>query len=504
MRKRPNECSALTLPSASWPGRALDEDSLEAKNLQGMRVKVVGAEVCTGLLPPHTLFIGSSGSGKSLSQEVMMASLLPDRKQGLAYRCVLFDPKVELYPTLVELGIDPRHIIVTHPFDERCVGWHLADDFTEDAHARTLAHSFFPLREGANSRKVDHEDFWHNASNIVVAVVVSTLIKILPGLWELRDVIEICSRLDILKQVLKKTASGKKACAAFFEPKDASRSNLPHDVMATLYSRLSKFETLGALLHRCKTVFSIKRWRAGSGIILMGHDTERKAVMQLYNNLLIKRMSESVVHQTYPKDPVDLTWFLFDELVEAGEFDGFHTFLNYGRGKGIRVVLGFCDIAGLEKTFANHESILSLCSTKVFFNLGSAKTATWAAEQCGRIPKDRDTTSTAPNGDVTHQKGEEEQYRIRPHKFMDLPLSRGGRLEGFAVMPGMAAFHTVLADVNKYLPRIAKTDPRCFVPRRVTDQEPLPWGRDDYEALGIGPSNGEADDAVKPLSVFRL
>ena len=499
-------CPALTLPSVSNPGYALEDSSEESRALLSRRLRIVHHTMPVGQMPPHCLILGTPGSGKTLTQKLFMASLLSDGGSGITYRAAVYDPKCELYPFFRNMGIAKEHLIVTHPFDTRCVAWHLPDDFTELAHAQTFAECFFPLRPKTSDTR--NPDFWQNASNDVLKELTTVLIRVLPDTWELRDLTEICSEADTIKQVLNKTGEGQRACKTYFDRATHGDAKLPGSVLATIRSQMNQFQVVGTLLHNREAVFSINRWRNGAGIVLLGHDTQRSVVMQTFNNLLVKRMSEIVTHQSWPTDPTDHTWFFFDELVEAGEFEGFHRLLNFGRDKGVRIMLGFCDKAGLEKAFQDHEAVLALCDLKVFFHLGSAKTATWAADQCGIIPQDSTSKNISAYGDVSFHKSIQLKHRVEPHKFLDLPLSVGGHLEGFALSPGIGVFETAIDNVDKYLPpRIAKDHPTKFMARPKEDQEEKPWNLTDYDAVGIKPPPGydkSDDDDRQPPRLFRL
>ncbi len=139
-------------------------------------------------LAPHFLILGTPGSGKTLLQKIFMTSLLPDSKHGVAYRAAIFDPKRELYPFLVRMGIPVEQIIVTHPYDERCVAWNLAADFTDEGHAKTLANALIPLRDPTNESKT--ADFWVNVANQTLHHVIVGLMQVSPNAWELRDITE--------------------------------------------------------------------------------------------------------------------------------------------------------------------------------------------------------------------------------------------------------------------------------------------------------------------------
>lgn len=434
-------------------------------------------------LAPHFLILGTPGSGKTLLQKMFMMSLLPDAKHGIAYRAAIFDPKRELYPFLVRMGVPAEHILITHPYDERCVAWDLAADFTDEGHAKTLSNALIPIIDTTNETKT--ADFWVNVANQTLHHVIVGLMKASPGSWDLRDITEGCSHPDTLRQLMRLTPSGRNSERFYFE----GRKELASDILATLRSHMREFEPLAALCHRARQTFSIRDWRKGSGILLLGTDPERPQVLKTLNNLIIQRMSQILLAHL-EEQPTDLTWLFFDELREAGRFTGFHTLLTMGRSKGVRVMLGFQDVSGLKATFGADEAeeILAICDNKAILHLGSPESAKWASDLFAETLQEVESRTITHNQHQSRTFKEELVREALPIQFYKLRLAQnsGGAIEGFFHSPGLMYRRKMPPHVvDEAMPPAPIEQHRQFIERSPDDQEPASWVDADYERFRI-------------------
>ena len=75
----------------------------------------------------HFCFIGSPGSGKSVSIQLLMQRAFPEIGAGSGHRAVVFDSKLDALPLLEGLGLSCP-IRTLNPLDARGFAWKLADD----------------------------------------------------------------------------------------------------------------------------------------------------------------------------------------------------------------------------------------------------------------------------------------------------------------------------------------------------------------------------------------
>lgn len=440
-------------------------------------------------LAPNSLLIGTPGSGKTLLQKLFMLSLLPDPEYGLTFRAAIFDPKRELYPFFMRIGIPPRQIVVTHPYDTRSSAWHFPSDFTDPSHAQTLADAFIPRRY--DTRDKNSADFWVNAANQTLLDIILALMAKKPDGWDLRDITEGCADPKTISQVLQLTPSGRDTHRFYFE----GRPQLAADILATLRSYMREFEPLAALWHHAQTTFSIRAWRAGSGLLLLGADPERPHLVRTVNTLLIRRMSQ-VLLAHLDEQPSDLTWLLFDELREAGRFEGFQSLLTNGRSKGVRIMLGFQDTFGLNAAFGTEEAkeILGICDNKALLHLGSPEAAQWASDLFHERESAVSSWSVTDDMRTSRSTKIERVRKVLPIQFHELPLAQtnGGRISAYFHHAGLTYKATTPGkDVAAILPRISAEEladlPPTFQQRPAHQHKRVEWTRADYEQIGITP-----------------
>lgn len=449
-------------------------------------------------LGPHFLLMGTPGSGKTTLQKILMKSLLPAVSLrtlggavcGLNFRAAIYDPKQEFYSFLIGIGVPEEQIIVTHPYDIRSAAWHLPSDFRDRGHAATLANALVPVSsvtprgQGAQN----DADFWTRAANQTIFHVIEGLMLRSPGDWDLRDITEACARPETLYQIMRTTGDGADSYQYYFERGE----RLALDILATLRSKVFEYGPLAALWSRASHRFSLAEWHRGSGILLIGSDYGRSEVLGRLNTLLVRRMAETLLQRE--EQPPDLTWLFFDELTEAGEFPRFSSFLRAGRSKGVRCVLGFQDLAGMNRTFGPDQTqeLVSLCVNKAILNLGSPEAMEWASRLFAQ--REELVTSNTHDG-LRHSNSQTESKQlvtqVLPTQFHELRLAENenGAIEGYFHHPGPhGKFHAEVpaAFVQSYLATDAsKPIAPAFLERPVAEQDREPWSDNDLKRLGL-------------------
>ncbi len=482
MRNIRPQHAALTTPSRSLH----PTDSIE------LRSRLLHWGCCTvplRRLAPHSVLVGTPGSGKTLLLKLFMKSLLIDAAYGLSYRAAVFDPKRELYRFLVHVGVPAEQIVVTHPYDARSSAWRLSDDFTDPSHAQTLVDALIPRRP--ETRDKNNPDFWVNASNQTLLDIVLGLMQQTPEDWDLRDVTEACSHPGILAQMLRLTRTGADTHRYFFE----GRAELAADILATLRSYVREFEPLAALWHNASSTYSIRRWRAGSGLLLLGSDSERPHILRTVNSLLIRRISEVLLAQP-DEQPTDLSWLFFDELRDAGRFDGFQSLLTNGRSKGVRIMLAFQDIFGLNAAFGVDESkeIVGISANKAIFHLGGPEAAQWASDLFHEREREVESWSTTDDQRTSRSVKVERVREVLPIQFHELPLAenRNAEINAYFLHPGLAyKGHLPSATVHELLPLPSREEletlPMPFIERPREQQKRAAWDKSDFTRVKVQP-----------------
>lgn len=417
--------------------------------LGGAKIPFPKGSLSMNDMAPHTAIVGSSGAGKTIIQKMWLeAALVGAGERGLLYRALVYDPKRELYPVLIGMGVPASQIIITNPFDCRSSAWDLAEDFKEPAQIEELAEMIIPRKKNQGG---EGDDFFDNAARIILQDIIAGFRHRASSCWTLRDLTEVCSNLDYMEQVLRHTENGRNSWETFLAPR-SSDGRMADSVLASLFGAVRPFQTLASVWNRADTKFSLERWHTGSGVLLMGADPRRESTLTRINQLMFRRISQLVLSRNQ-ENPIDLTWFFLDEVREAQKLEGFRQLLTEGRSKGARVVIGFQDVDGMIELYGERgaEEIVGLCANRIILHLDNPRTREWASNFFGETESETVTfnsnegRSTGGPG-VTRNEGEgfslqlATRKNVLPIEFFDLPLaSRENGVSGFYAAPKVIA-----------------------------------------------------------------
>ena len=207
------------------------DGKLSSSALSALKIPFGALKLSVEKMAPHFVVLGSPGSGKTIIQKSLMQAVLPAPvdQGGLRYRSVVYDPKRELYPYLVAIGVPPEQIIISHPFDDRSAAWDLAADFQEPAQIDELAELFVP----EDQQSASENTFFHTAARIILHDVIEGLRVAREDAWTLRDITEACSSLSTLISVLQQTDNGRETAESYFSE---GSSRMSESVFATVYN----------------------------------------------------------------------------------------------------------------------------------------------------------------------------------------------------------------------------------------------------------------------------
>ena len=205
------------------------------------------------------------------------------------------------------------------------------------------------------------------------------------------------------------------------------------------------------------------------------------------NRLIFRRLSEIILSQQellrFDANS-RRTWMFLDEVREAGRLEGLSRLLTKGRSKGVAVVLGFQDIAGLHDVYGKEvaEELVGQCSIKAILRLNSPETAAWASRLIGsreviesRRGQSRDCRSSLPSLGHTGESlshGIATRRVVLDSEFFDLPVtSPQTGLTGYFITPLTGPFkqHLPGSWLNEHL-LPPNPDIPNFIPRHIEHQ----------------------------------
>jgi hypothetical protein len=322
--------------------------------------------------------VGAPGTGKTVNIRLFLQSTMPRIGVIPDHRALIYDASNDSFPVLAGMGIDvseERGLVRTlHPFDQRAWAWEISLDLQDFRTIDEIAVIFIPIQETG-------DPFWStSARSLLKGVLKAHIASGKP--WTLYDVCTDMRSLDRMKQILEDTEETRHLIERILEKGKASEG-----IDATLYSYMERYEVIAAIWNKIPSErrMSITEWLhdPDGSILLLGRAVKGTAHDAL-NQLFIERLGQIISTQQTLSE-TRRTWIVIDEIRQSGKLK-LDPIATMGRGRGAILVIGYQDQAGLRDAIGADVSdeLLGMCQSKLFFYLGTASTAEYAAQQIGR------------------------------------------------------------------------------------------------------------------------
>ena len=363
------------------------------------KVALLARELDPKAATHHVCIIGTTGSGKTLTIQIMLKGVLGDMcNDSYAgtlpdYRALIYDAKKDALKILNKMGFPSERIKTLNPFDKYCYEWNMAQDINSPSSALELASILIPERE-------ESQPFFSDAARDNLSGVIGFFVyeraerkrRGEPALeWSFRDVLLTMRSKERMIEVLNKYPHTRDRLAYFANNKTSA------EIMATIRTKLAPYEIVAACWHKAidektgkKRTISLRDWveKERTVLILGASETNRQAIDTI-NRVLFRRIVQLVLDQEESEER--RTWFFLDELRQMGNLtlggvNVLGSLFTQGRSKGASVVIAIQDIDGLRAIYGADEAneILAQCNTKVILRVSSPSTAQWACELAGK------------------------------------------------------------------------------------------------------------------------
>lgn len=470
-------------------GRQVREEVLPATRDLGLQW---GSQVVAmGDATQHFLAVGTTGSGKSLVQRLLMKRVIAGISPASDSRALIFDAKNDIVPFLKQSG-GKCPVYSLNPFDARdampkAVRWNIAADITSPARAMNLAASFIPSESKGGNQ------YFTDAARQILSGVIESLIRHSPGHWTFSDFVFTALSMERIHRVLERDATGKDLLANFFGDERTA-----YQVFTTVASRMNYFRPVAALWQNRTHAVSIREWLQSESILLLGMNASSQIALDAINEILFRVIVEEVDEQSDCRRR--RTWIWIDEARLSGPILR-GPLLPYiavkGRSRGACLVLAFQDIEGFREAagvrIANE--IIAQCSHKALLRLESDESAAWASRMVGQY-ETLDIMHSRPSF-LTRGGSQSEQVArrdaIMASEFYGLaPTSVEAGLSGYFITAKSGA---VRANIPGERLRQVFTHPEidrafAYVPRVETEQWLKPWKEEDEYRLNLRKENG--------------
>ncbi len=244
---------------------------------------------------------------------------------------LIFDPKRDVIPLLKGIAPD-SDIIITHPFDKRGAAWDISADCNEPRVAIELAFTLIPSYP-------ESQPFFSDASrHLLAGVLISYMWRKLP--FSFADVLRALSSARLMRRVLLACPHTRQLVGSYFYDK-----KLVGNILSTIATRLLAFQPIAACWETATEKFSISEWITSERILVLGSSEISANTFLALNSALFKRACDVTLDQNDSK--TKRSWFVIDEVSDAGKLPGLGSLAKKGRSKGASIVLAFQSIEGL-------------------------------------------------------------------------------------------------------------------------------------------------------------
>lgn len=350
----------------------------------------------------NTMICASTGAGKSVAMESMIASALQRRD-----KMVVVDPNGTFYSKFSFKGD-----IILNPYDKRSTGWSVFNEIKGVHDFDRMAKSIIPPQLDPNDEQ------WCGYARDVLADTMRQLVDI--GKAEQEELVKLLVRDDnnIIEEFLKNTDS-----RGYF------RVNAEKAV-ASIRFIMNKY--VRGLRNMTKGEFSLHKWvhdpDAGNIFITWRED------MRAAQKPLVATWIDTICATILSYEPMagNRLWLFLDELESLGKLESFVPAATKGRKHGLRIVGTIQDWAQLDVTYGHDaaKTLLACFRNYLIFGASNAYNSDKASEILGDHEVERWRVTYNANmagGGSRHRVHEKERI------IMDSEISNLNDLTGYVM-----------------------------------------------------------------------
>lgn len=318
----------------------------------------------------HTFIIGASGGGKTQILLSWIRQLLK-RKD----RMIIHDTKGDFTATLPE-----KDFVLLAPHDERSWAWDIAKDCIGLAAARELAARLIPTSK---------DPLWTNGASEILTGILRWLQKEYGESWTWADIQYLTFSEPAQIRTLLLKAYPEAAGYVDVDPNTGTPHKTSYSFLVTLWSHVGQVVSpLAAAWGNTpeEKRISLTAWLANEAtdkpVLILQRSAEFSALSKAWIGAAVQLMANFAASPSLPESRSRRVWLLLDEFAQMGKLDGFQQFLEVGRSRGIRCVLGLQDLEQLAHLYGQEslKTWLNTIETKIICRMNAGPSTNFIAK----------------------------------------------------------------------------------------------------------------------------
>lgn len=404
-----------------FEGRKFDNSTDSAKHLNYEMKEIIkldgaqGIEICPNV--PISLsqeaqgffVIGAPGGGKTVAIKHLMMQAV---KRG--DKCVIFDPKGDFLEMLLSQKIP---LFYFAPWHSNTNAIDFCADLKTEFDALEFANRIIP-------KPTQGSPNWAlGAQTMLIGLIVSLQNS---GYWNLTD---LANLINLPTQNMREILQNAYLQGAAIIATDGVSTECYMSMLRTSCAPINFLATAFKNVKKESTA-SLVRWAISDNpdrkILIIGGSKEYGTLMEICAKFVVTTIANKV--GGLPDSKSRKLWFFLDEFPQIGRLDDIKRLVEFGRSKGLRVVIGTQDIAQIEGLY-NRESATALqamLATKIICGVSGGVTADSISKSLGVQTVERPNVSINYNaqGKSTSTSWQKETMPLVPVSVLTAGLGK--------------------------------------------------------------------------------
>ena len=319
----------------------------------------------------HFLLVGASGSGKTQILISWIKQLLQQK-----IKMVLHDTKGDITSSLPD-----DDFILLAPHDERTWGWDIAKDCIGIAAAHELAARLIPESK---------DPMWGNGAREILTGVIRSLQAKHATAWSWKDLRDTAylGPQELKDLLVQFHPEGAKYIEV--DPESGSANKTSFSFLVLLWSSIANLVAPLAMawgeIPKDRQI-SLTEWLKNDDVeqrtLILQRSAEFDELSKAWVGAAVQLMANFAASPSLNDSSSRRVWLFLDEFAQMGKVKGFNQFLEVGRSRGIRTVIGLQDLEQLTELYGAEalKTWLNTIETKIVCRMNSGPSASFITKE---------------------------------------------------------------------------------------------------------------------------